>query len=67
MTAYLQAGVTILALALMYFVCVRPMMRKNGACHISDDRGAGLDEELQRLREEVTSLRRSQGDPGNRE
>ncbi|MFG1710973.1 hypothetical protein ACFLIM_48220 [Nonomuraea sp. M3C6] len=57
MTAYLQAAATVAALALMYVVCIRPMMRKGGSCHTTAGRPAGLDEQIRGLRKELTLLR----------
>lgn len=59
MTGYLQAAVTVSALLLMYFVCIRPMLRKDGSgsCHAPTRRRPELDDHIRQLREEVTMLR----------
>ncbi|MGW3353204.1 hypothetical protein ACWDA3_58785 [Nonomuraea rubra] len=72
MTGYLQAAITVAALALMYLVCIRPMMRKDGSgsCHAPTGRRPEIDEQIRQLREEVTvlrheaELRRSASRPG---
>lgn len=57
MTAYLPLAATIVAVALMYVVCIRPMRRKDGSCHTPVSRAPGLDEQIRQLREELTLLR----------
>lgn len=75
MSGYLQAAVTVGALALMYLLCIRPMLRKNGSasCHAPTSQNPELDEQIRQLREEVTvlrheaDLRRSPSRPGGEE
>lgn len=55
MPSYVSLIVTVVALGLMYAVCLRPMRRGQGHCATSGARRTG---DVQRLREELDQLRR---------
>ena len=56
MPSYVSIIVTVVALGLMYAVCIRPMRRGQGHCA----GGTRQPDEVQRLREELDRLRREQ-------
>jgi hypothetical protein len=58
MTGYLQAGVAVAALVLMYLICIRPMTRSRHAAAQDD---AALDDQIRELREELTQLQSQTG------
>lgn len=60
MPSYVSIIVTVVALGLMYAVCIRPMRRGKGHCA----GGTRQPDEVQRLREELDQLRREQSAAG---
>ncbi|MBT2492910.1 hypothetical protein J7E96_31255 [Streptomyces sp. ISL-96] len=55
---WLPLAVTVLALALTYACCIRPMLKQGGRCVPPSKRSAeSVDEEIRRTREELGYLR----------
>ncbi|MEV4334278.1 hypothetical protein AB0K02_27735 [Streptomyces sp. NPDC049597] len=57
--AWLPLLATVLAAALTYLCCIRPMRRKDSCCAAIDQHTAeSLDDEIHRTREELRTLRK---------